>query len=395
MANYFAPEEDTVNALPATINPNLAAQGRNAVARQSTPNYDSVLEYLGLGQSPDTIQQALEHLGLSDKPARMNPNLAAQGASARKFMAPPTSVMDEKYPAFKKSKDQSEQLGMAIDVLSSLIPLAGPAVKGARAVGRFAGPELAQGLENYMVKTGGILPLDVYHGSPHRFPPTANNPLGEFDTAKIGTGEGAQAYGHGLYLAENPTVAGEYAKKLSEPVTTFGGKQISEITNPESKRLAEWIQSNVGVMQFDARHGEANRLFNRLMPEQQAALGKPSVSDAGQLYKVDLPDEQIAKMLDFNKPLKDQNPEIQKALQDLVKTDVLGRPTGISVDPNMNGQWAYERLAGIRGAKYAAEAMRESGIPGIRYLDQGSRAGGGTSNFVVFDPKHMNIIGRE
>jgi hypothetical protein len=78
MANYFAPEEDTVNALPARINPNLAAQGRNSVARQSTPNYDSVLEYLGLGQ-PDTIQQALDHLGLSDKPARMNPNLAAQG----------------------------------------------------------------------------------------------------------------------------------------------------------------------------------------------------------------------------------------------------------------------------------------------------------------------------
>ena len=62
----------------------------------------------------------------------------------------------------------------------------------------------------------------------------------------------------------------------------------------------------------------------------------------------------------------------------------------------MNGQWAYERLAGIRGAKYASEAMREAGIPGIRYLDQGSRTGGaGTSNFVVFDPKHMNIIGRE
>ena len=153
MANYFAPEEDTVNALPARINPNLAAQGRNAVARQSTPNYDSVLEYLGLGQ-PDTIQQALEHLGLSDKPARMNPNLAAQGASARKFMAAPTSVMDEKYPAYKKSKDQSEQLGMAIDVLSSVIPLAGPAVKGARAVGRFVGPELAGGLESYMGRTG-------------------------------------------------------------------------------------------------------------------------------------------------------------------------------------------------------------------------------------------------
>ena len=44
----------------------------------------------------------------------------------------------------------------------------------------------------------------------------------------------------------------------------------------------------------------------------------------------------------------------------------------------------------------ASKTLSEYGIPGIRYLDQGSRTGGaGTSNFVVFDPKHMNIIGRE
>jgi hypothetical protein len=47
-------------------------------------------------------------------------------------------------------------------------------------------------------------------------------------------------------------------------------------------------------------------------------------------------------------------------------------------------------------AALASRALSEKGIPGIRYLDQGSRAGGaGTSNFVVFDPAHMNIIGRE
>ena len=35
--------------------------------------------------------------------------------------------------------------------------------------------------------------LDVYHGTPHRFPATEANPLGEFDASKIGTGEGAGA----------------------------------------------------------------------------------------------------------------------------------------------------------------------------------------------------------
>ena len=28
--------------------------------------------------------------------------------------------------------------------------------------------------------------------------------------SKIGTGEGAQAYGHGLYMADSPKVAEEY-----------------------------------------------------------------------------------------------------------------------------------------------------------------------------------------
>ena len=46
----------------------------------------------------------------------------------------------------------------------------------------------------------------VWHGSPHKF--------SKFDSSKIGTGEGAQAYGHGLYLAESPDVAKGYQKTL-------------------------------------------------------------------------------------------------------------------------------------------------------------------------------------
>ena len=41
--------------------------------------------------------------------------------------------------------------------------------------------------------------ITAYHGSPHDFE--------QFDTSKIGTGEGAQAYGHGLYMAKAEPVA--------------------------------------------------------------------------------------------------------------------------------------------------------------------------------------------
>ena len=38
-------------------------------------------------------------------------------------------------------------------------------------------------------------------------------------------------------------------------------------------------------------------------------------------------------------------------------------------------------------------ALRDAGIPGIRYLDQGSRtAGEGSRNFVVFDDKLIRIV---
>ena len=40
----------------------------------------------------------------------------------------------------------------------------------------------------------------------------------------------------------------------------------------------------------------------------------------------------------------------------------------------------------------ASKALSEAGIPGIKYLDGGSRdAGDGTRNFVVFNDKHVQI----
>src|SRR4029453_2036207 len=48
--------------------------------------------------------------------------------------------------------------------------------------------------------------IKAYHGSPHDFE--------QFSLAKIGTGEGAQAYGHGLYFAEKPEVAKQYRDAL-------------------------------------------------------------------------------------------------------------------------------------------------------------------------------------
>ena len=87
-------------------------------------------------------------------------------------------------------------------------------------------------------------------------------------------------------------------------------------------------------------------------------------------------DEHIAKMLDWDKPLSEQAQNIKNVLE----------TAGIKTYDSTPGEHVYKRLAEKLGSKdAAAQFLREQGIPGIRYLDGGSRgAGGGTSNFVVF-----------
>jgi hypothetical protein len=82
----------------------------------------------------------------------------------------------------------------------------------------------------------------------------------------------------------------------------------------------------------------------------------------------------------------------------------LGRIPQVNKD-TFTGAQAYEMLtggaSGMQGyeniAAQGSKALRQAGIPGIKYLDQGSRSTGkGTSNFVVFpgEEKSLTILER-
>jgi hypothetical protein len=58
---------------------------------------------------------------------------------------------------------------------------------------------------------GSAEPTIAYHGGPHSFD--------KFDMSKIGTGEGAQAYGHGLYFAESEPVARSWRSACCSPMS--------------------------------------------------------------------------------------------------------------------------------------------------------------------------------
>ena len=344
----------------------------------------------------ERLAAALEYQQ-AQQPARMNPNLAAQGARGRENMMPPTSVMDERYPAFKRNQEDAEKLMLGLDIVGSAIPLAGPAMKGAKILGQAAAPQIAQALENYTFKTGMALPIDVYHGSPHRFAATAKNPLGEFDPTKIGTGEGAQAYGMGHYLAEAPSVAETY-KSAVDPAARSAFMHLQK-NNGNVKQTIQEVTK-------DLKNYEKNQQF--LMPNvlnqtkqkldylKMQKTGKPI--DIGSLYKVDLSDEAIPRMLDYDKPIKDQ-PEILNALRARLPQDML-KAFDTNVESGISGANAYKNWLWDSGKTEAskAETLRQMGIPGIKYLDAGSRgASTGTRNFVVFPGNEglLNILGRE
>jgi len=353
----------------------------------------------------ERLAAALEYQQ-AQQPARMNLNLAAQGARGRENMMPPTSVMDERYPAFKRNQEDAEKLMLGLDIVGSAIPLAGPAMKGAKVLGQHAAPQLAQALENYTFKTGMALPIDVYHGSPHRFAATAKNPLGEFDPTKIGSGEGAQAYGYGHYLAENPGIGKSYAMALgpktarTDPQYLALNERLGKFEEKLAKRynMGEEVISPLEEVIFtpDKYPKRVVNAAHKLSDAEDAAYKSAA---KGSLYKVDLSDEAIPRMLDWDKPLSQQHPDVQAALAKIDKDTY--HPQGGDYSPEEQGQMIYMRLANSPLAKNqveAAELLKRSGIPGIKYLDAASRgASTGTRNFVVFPGNEglLNILGRE
>jgi len=257
-------------------------------------------------------------------------------------------------------------------VLGETAGLLGPAM-----VTQFA-PQIAKGLlkvgENLAAprklnpQTGAI----VWHGSPHKFD--------KFDSSKIGTGEGAQAYGHGLYLAESPATADFYKKNLSGALKTKS-TQLNNLLVSSGGDL----DGSISQLKLMLAKSPASRsgIWSEALEEAETIKATGGIrADTGNLYKVDLPDDQIAKMLDWDKPLSQQPKGAQDALARLDPD--MYHPAGGDYDPTELGQMIYQRLA-QKGQDAAATSMRGAGIPGIRYLDGGSRgAGSGTSNFVVF-----------
>jgi hypothetical protein len=256
----------------------------------------------------------------------------------------------------------------------------------------------------------------------------------KFSNEFMGTGEGAQAYGWGTYLAQRTGIAKGYwsadvDRKTANPTATYNGRPLKDIV------------SEVGVKeQFDLDLNEEERALSLILPRLEAQLDNgnndalrdtlrsitkdasgpltgrqykqasewldknysrfkvaPGRSPEGTLMRVDTavtPEE----TLDWDRPLSEQPaileklgmlmPQgLQEALADQYQQNVedIGELTGEDLyrglrfleknEGAVSEFWGIDDYVGQPGKKVASLFLDSMGIKGIQFLDAKSRGG--------------------
>ena len=319
--------------------------------------------------------------------------------------------------------------------------------------------------------------LKGYHGSPYKFD--------EFSDEAIGSGEGAQAFGYGHYLAQREGTAKSYRDALksknADKKRSLKEAGINEYFSDESLR-------DFSAAIFDAMKGEtfnASQVADQIqmMSIEFRGVPKSQLVDAvkrfnddmkGSMYEVDI-DARPDELLDYDLPLSEQTPEIQEKVAEAIKktqsslakkeTDELyenlldagfepqkidsfnqSSLSGNDVLRTLTGNLRMARDAELKrindemsklakimnlyeipgefrkytdprgtaaGEKYdslmeersrlpmrfdqeSSKILKNAGIKGIKYADAQTRFSPGekTSNYVIFDPKIIEIARR-
>jgi len=243
--------------------------------------------------------------------------------------------------------------------------------------------------------------IRAYHGSPYAFD--------KFDPTKIGSGEGAQAYGYGHYFTDKEDIARGYRDKLSgdryELPTgeTYSPDDFQHINvRAKGRQFGGDLQSTLDyARKLQATANEQTLpLLYRDIDTLKGIIDKNGgrfAKSPGHMYDVNL-GVNPQDLLNWERPLSEQ-PAIQAPVRDLLSAR---RPSEMVTDADrvarhrswldndLSGAAAYHLLGrqeyGPRIPAHEVSALlKDQGIPGIKYLDGFSRnAGEGTSNYVMF-----------
>lgn len=272
----------------------------------------------------------------------------------------------------------------------------------------------------------GALFQKAYHGSAQTFD--------KFSTDRIGTGEGAQAYGWGLYFAGKKEVAQHYRGAISEKdfIRKVKDTYDDQFTLDEAADelfanhdLNETERALLTALQkedwlgFDYPHQAVQAALREPQAFDLSPVTRKALDAFGRLYQVELAPTEDEYLL-WDKPLSEQSEKVSQALREAGIYDWQNVGSGIHNIKYRDGGsitgerfyrdlskslakpetmeragyprgWGYAQR-GNEGDRGASEQLHSLGIRGIKYLDGASRAKGeGDFNYVIFNDADVSI----
>lgn len=271
--------------------------------------------------------------------------------------------------------------------------------------------------------------LKVYHGSGADFT--------EFDFDHMGEGAGSQAFGWGGYVTSSEEIGKSYVELTrKKPTYVYNGKEMSEddlrsvlldkVGIDNANILDDFLYNleKYGVSEAKSilRKGDY-AYFKDLLKGTYGSIrsGYQNKVDAaelilaprnirvkkykGNLYEVDIPDDNGNNYLDWDAPLTDkQKNTIIKELRRLKIDFADFKKRGFSFDGSFGGN-SYDFLMyalrktkkwkDVNASRAVSKFLSSIGFTGIKYK-AGTIFGGakeGDTNYVIFDENNANIVG--
>lgn len=205
----------------------------------------------------------------------------------------------------------------------------------------------------------------AYHGTPHRG-------IDKFSTDNIGTGEGNQSYGWGLYFASKKEIGEFYRENLGGAARRL----LDAMWAPDNElwaagqlfagSAAKDVADGAKILGYK---GNANALVRRAKTRLAKELKK-----GGQLYKVELLPKEDEYLL-WDRTLSKQSDKVKKALIRAINEKSGDKERILSSEDKAAGGFIYKSLSVDMGDyKNTSDYLKSLGVRGVKYLDNTSRS---------------------
>ena len=224
----------------------------------------------------------------------------------------------------------------------------------------------------------------------------------------IGTGEGAQAHGWGLYYALNKDVAENYREKFTTQgfgkrvkSVKYNGKEIDDnatktsligLKNTNKENAIDLIKRQIKYADDETR-GKWEKLKDFIENVDESKIDV--IYEKGQVHEVDIPENTY--LLDEELTFRNQSEFVQNQLKKLVSEENLTDKFEIyqseenpkyNILENSDGEEIYKTISKALGSdKSASQLLEKYGIKGITY--DGRQDG---RCFVIFNPEDVRVI---